>query len=232
VSDLSLLTPDEALPEVARAPAPWTLRGAGWILLLRLPEAARRGPGRLPPELRSRPVGGPSILMFVAYADSPAGPYRELLYMPGRFQAADGVRAWSVTRIFVSSWESVVNGRLNWGIPKELATFECSPTEGGERIDVTVGERRVASLALHARGPALPVSAGLLPGGLRRLVQYHGARRFEFTPTARGRAGLASVEHLETDPELLGDFAAARVSLALRIPGFRLHFPAADSRPR
>jgi hypothetical protein len=232
VSDPSLLTPDEALPEVARAAAPWALRGDGWILLLRLPEAIRRKPGRLPPELRGRPIVGPSILMFVAYTESPAGPYREFLYMPGRFQAADGDRAWSVTRIFVSTWESVVNGRLNWGIPKDLAAFECSPTERGERIDVTVGERRVASLALDARGPALPVHAGLLPAGLRRLVQYHGARRFEFTPTARGRASLASVEHLETDPQLLGDFSAARVSLALRIPGFQLHFPAADSRPR
>ncbi|MFU8820664.1 MAG: hypothetical protein ACNA8G_03815 [Gammaproteobacteria bacterium] len=74
MNDPCLLTPDAALPEVARAPAPWTLRGDGWILLLRLPDAARRDPGRLPPELRGRPVGGPSILMFVDYAESPAGP--------------------------------------------------------------------------------------------------------------------------------------------------------------
>lgn len=232
MSGISLLTPDAALPDVARAPAPWTLRGEGWILLLQLPEAVRSNPRQLPPELQGQPLAGPSILMFVDYAESPAGPYRELLYIPGRCRTADGVRAWSVTRIFVSTWDSVVNGRLNWGIPKDHAAFERRPAGRGERIDVAVADRRVASLELEARGPALPVHAGLLPGGLRRLVQYHGGQRFEFSPTARGRASLARVGSIEADPELLGDFSGAQVTLALRIPGFRLHFPAADCRPR
>ena len=229
---MQLLTPDAALPEVARAPAPWTLRGDGWVLLLRLPEAVRSDSRQWPPELRGRPLAGPSILMFVDYAESPAGPYRELLYIPGRFRTADGVPAWSVTRIFVSTWDSVVNGRLNWGIPKDLAQFARTPTARGERIDVTAGERRIASLALEARGPVLPVHAALLPRGLRRLVQYHGKQRFEFTPGARGRASLARVGSIAADPELLAELSGARVSLALRIPEFRLQFPVAASRPR
>lgn len=229
---MPLLTPDAALPDVLRAPAPWTLRGDGWILLLRLPAAVRSDPRRLPPELRGRPIGGPSILMFVDYAESPAGPYRELLYIPGRFRTADGGRAWSVTRIFVSTWDSVVNGRLNWGIPKDLAAFERRPTDRGECIRVAIGERQVASLELAARGPALPVHSGLLPGRLRRLVQYHGEQRFEFTPSAHGRASLARVSNITADPELLGECSRARVSLALRIPDFRLQFPVAASRPR
>lgn len=229
---MALLTPDEALPEARRAPAPWTLQGDGWILLLRLPDPVRHDPRQLPPELRGRPLAGPSILMFVDYAESPAGPYRELLFMPGRFRLDDGRSAWSVTRIFVSTWASVVNGRLNWGIPKDHATFERRPTGRGERIDVSVADRRAASLELEARGPALPVHAGLLPGALRRLVQYHGGQRFEFTPTARGRASLAQVGRIDADAGLLGDLSAVRVALALRIPAFRLHFPAADSRPR
>jgi hypothetical protein len=232
VRDFLLLTPDEALPEVARAPAPWSLQGDGWIMMLRLPEYVRRDPRHLPPALRDRPMSGPSLVMYVDYSVSPVGPYRELLYIPGRFELGGGLRAWSVARIYVSTWESVVNGRLNWGIPKDLATFERASAGRGERIEVAVGERHVASLALDARGPAVPVHAGLLPGGLRRLVQFHGPQRFEFTPAARGRASLASVERLEADPELFGECSAARVALALRIPGFRLHFPAADSRPR
>lgn len=232
MSGMPLLTPDAALPDVVRAPAPWTLRGDGWIMLLRLPEAARSDPRQLPPELRGRPLAGPSMLMFVDYAESPAGPYRELLYIPGRFRTAEGVRAWSVTRIFVSTWDSVVNGRLNWGIPKDLAQFTRTPTGRSERIDVAAGDRRIASLELEARGLALPVHAALLPRGLLRLVQYHGTQRFEFTPAARGRASLARVGNIAADPELLGEFSGARVSLALRIPEFRLHFPVAASRRR
>jgi len=227
-----LLTADEDLPAVPRAPAPWTLHGDGWVLLLRLPEEVRHDSRHLPPELRGRPLRGPSIVMFVDYADSPAGPYRELLYIPGRCEPAHGPRAWTVTRIYVSSWDSVVNGRQNWGIPKDLAEFERTPARRGERIQVAVGDRRIASLELESRGPALPVHAGLLPGSLRRIVQYHAGRRFEFTPAARGRAALARAGRLETDTGLFPDLAAGQVALALRIPRFRLHFPCADRRGR
>lgn len=226
MSSSILLTADEDLPDVRRAPAPWTLDGDGWILLLRLPEDVRQDARHLPPELRDQALLGPSIVMFVDYADSPAGPYRELLYIPGRCETADGRRAWTVTRIYVSSWDSVVNGRQNWGIPKDLAEFERTSTGRGERIRVAVGNRQIASLELESRGPALPVHAGLLPGGLRRIVQYHAGRSFEFTPVARGRAALARAGRLETDTGLFPDLAGGRLALALRVPRFRLHFPA------
>lgn len=222
-----LLTPDDALPEVARAPAPWTLHGDGWMLLLRLPEAQRRDPAQLPHELQGRPIRGPSVLMFVDYAASPAGPYRELLYIPGRFELEDGRRAWSVTRIYVSSWESVVNGRLNWGIPKDHAEFRRTRVGRGERLEVETAGRRIATLELAPRGPALPVRAGLLPASLRTLVQFHGGRRFELAPGAAGRAGLARVVSLASDPELFPALGAARLQLAARIPRFSMSFPVA-----
>jgi hypothetical protein len=228
MSEYRLLVADEALPAVVRAPAPWTLRGDGWILLLRLPEAVRRDPRHLPPELRDRPLGGPSMVMFVDYAESPAGPYRELLYIPGRFDFGDGRRAWAVTRIYVSTWESVVNGRLNWGIPKDHADFHREPLGRGERLRVTVDGQAAATLELAPRGPALPFHAALLPRGLRRLVQHHAGRRFEFTPGARGRTALGQVRRLASDGALFPSLSAARVLLALRTPRFTLEFPVAD----
>lgn len=227
MNDPLLLTPDAALPEVPLAPAPWRLRGDGWILLLRLPEAVRRDPRHMPPALRARPVSGPSLVMFVDYAQSPAGPYRELLYIPGRFELPDGRRAWSVTRIYVSTWQSVVNGRLNWGIPKDRADFRREPDGAGERIIVAVEGRRVAELALCARGPAVPVHAGLLPASLRRLVQYHAGRCFALAPVSSGRAGLARAISLASDAALFPSLAGARVTLALHVPQFSLRFPAA-----
>lgn len=230
-SEEMLLTRDAALPEVQRARAPWRLRGDGWILLLGLPEEARRDPRHIPPVLRACPLGGPSIVMFVDYSDSPAGPYRELLYIPGRFTLPGGRRAWSVTRIYVSTWDSVVNGRLNWGIPKDHAAFSREPGGGdghGERIRVQADGRSVATLALHARGPSLPVHAGFLPASLSRLVQHHAGRRFEFVPGASGRAGLAAADALESDPALFPELAGARVRLALRVPRFSLSFPVAE----
>jgi hypothetical protein len=228
VSAARLLTPDAELPHVVRAPAPWTLHGDGWILLLRLPEEVRRDPVHMPSELQGRPLGGPSIVMFVDYADSPAGPYRELLYIPGRFALEDGQRAWSVTRIYVSSWDSVVNGRLNWGIPKDHAEFHRVPAGRGERLEVETGGRRIATLELAPRGPALPVHAGMLPATLRALTQFHGGRRFELVPGAVGRAGMASVISMASDPALFPALDAAKVQLAARIPRFTMTFPVAS----
>lgn len=225
-----LLTRDADLPEVQLAPAPWRLNGEGWILLLRLPGDVRNDTRHIPPALRGCALSGPSMVMFVDYADSPAGPYRELLYIPGRFTLPGGRRAWSVTRIYVSSWDSVVNGRLNWGIPKDHAVFMREPAgrgAAGERIRVEIEGRRVATLELRARGPAMPVYAGLLPASLRRLAQYHAGRRFEFAPGASGRAGPAQVSSLESDPALFPDLSGARVKLALRVPAFSLQFPLA-----
>lgn len=228
MTEYRLLAADEALPEVARAPAPWTLRGDGWIVMLRLPEAARRDPRHLPPELRARPLSGPSLVMVVDYAESPAGPYRELLYIPGRFDFGQGLRAWAVTRIYVSTWESVVNGRLNWGIPKDRADFKREPLGGGERISVTVDGQSAATLELAPRGPALPFHAALLPRGWRTLVQHHAGRNFRFTPGARGRAALGRVARFTSDESLFPDLSGARVLLALRAPRFTLEFPVAD----
>ena len=226
-----LLTPDSALPDVPAAPAPWRLTGDGWILLLQLPQAVQRDPRHLPPELRDCPLGGPAIVMFVDYAASPAGPYRELLYIPGRFTLADGRHAWSVTRIYVSTWESVVNGRRNWGIPKDRADFSRESADGLEQLRVSVDGHPVAELELRARGPRLPARAGLLPAALRRLVQYHAGRRFELSPGARGGVRLARATRLASDPELFPALTQARVRMALKAERFTLEFPLAASAP-
>ena len=232
MSDWRLLTADTALPAVAAAPAPWRLAGDGWILLLELPEAVRHDPRHLPPELRDCPLGGPAIVMFVDYADSPAGPYRELLYIPGRFTLPEGGHAWSVTRIYVSTWESVVNGRRNWGIPKDRADFARAPAGGEERVEASVAGRRVAALSLAARGPRLPTHAGLLPAALRRLVQFHGGQRFDLAPGARGSVRLARVSAMHSDAELFPALERARVRLALKAERFALTFPVAEIVPQ
>lgn len=222
-----MLTSDELLPEADRAPAPWTLHGAGWILLLQLRDAVRRDSRHLPQELNAKPMSGPSIVMLVEYASSPVGPYRELLYIPGRFDIGASRRAWSVTRIYVDSWASVVNGRRNWGIPKDRAQFRTEQAGRGQDIEVTIGARRVAAFSLHARGPAIPAPAGLIPVALRTLVQEYAGRRFELAPLASGRAGLARVAVMESDAALFPDLAEAKVRLALRVSRFALTFPAA-----
>ena len=165
--------------------------------------------------------------MFVDYRDSPAGPYRELLYIPGRF-TDQGSNAWSVTRIWVSTWASVVNGRRNWGIPKDRADFVRDKRGGEERITVLHERRQVARLDLAALGPAFPVGTGFVPEMLRRLVQYHGGCRYSLALRAAGRVRAARLLDAAGGEGLFPDLAAAQVLATLRVSRFAMTFPEAE----
>ena len=54
-----------------------------------------------------------------------------LLLIPGTMRFPDGRRYASFSRILVSTWDSVVNGRINWGIPKDRANFDWVRGDGG-----------------------------------------------------------------------------------------------------
>jgi hypothetical protein len=222
LSEAAASAPDDA------APAPWSLTGRGYILLLR-PPPDEDGSGA-PDALAAAKRSGPALMMFVDYATSGVGPYRELLYMPGRFATGNG-RHWSITRIVVSTEASVRAGRANWGIPKELADFDLQPAAGGgERVTVTRGDRTLAELELDAPGIRLPGGGGLLPASLRRMVQYWHDRRYVFTPAARGPVAWTALRALSTDGEYFPELGPDRVLAALAAPDFRLTFPAAAVR--
>jgi hypothetical protein len=57
-------------------PPPWTLRGRGLIVALRPADGAD--------------VRGPALLILADDASSTAGPYGELLYIPGAVRPAGG----------------------------------------------------------------------------------------------------------------------------------------------
>jgi hypothetical protein len=224
------MTRDEDLPVVPRALPPWSLYGSAWILVMRLPEHVRSDPRHITPQLRGTRFRGPSVVMFVDYRDSPVGPYRELLYIPGRF-TDHGHNAWSVTRIWVSTWESVVNGRLNWGIPKDRAHFVRDKRPGEERLTVLLERGTLARLDLGALGPAFPVTTGFVPAILRRLVQYHGDRRYTLALSAAGRARAGRLLGAQADPDLFPDLGAGRPLAVVRVSRFRMTFPEARIGP-
>lgn len=139
------------------APPPWTLKGdAYWFFpsptLLpwsspELLQAAYDPVQAAEAEQHGRLVGGLTNVQLIRYTESPVGPYDELIYVPGSFEAPTGpVRssgggegvsssrrpskpALRITRIYVSTFASVVNGRRNWNIPKHLARFAFQPVD-------------------------------------------------------------------------------------------------------
>ena len=228
-----MLQPSSSLPEVALRPPPWDLCGSAWIAALKLPPRSPSRDAFLPPELAGRGRGLASFLLYVDYAESGCGPYRELLFIPGACPFEDGRRHYTVSRILVSTWDSVVNGRRNWGIPKDRADFVVDSTGPGspvERVRVTAHGHEVCELrfAPLRYAPSLPVNAALVPQRLRTLAQRFDGRTYYFAPRARGRLRPGRLVSWRFDAALFPDLAGSAVVAVFRVESFEMVFPVAE----
>jgi hypothetical protein len=216
---------DSVHRDEVQAPPPWRLTGIGWIIVCRAAPGWVAGAGRL--------VGGPAALMIVHYRSSPVGPYEELLYVPGRFAVRVGDRVerhWSVTHIFVSTRESVLGGRLNWGLPKEQAQFDVSGARdgGSETTLCTVGGNPLFEATLRTLGPRLP--AFTWPWRFT-LAQERDGHRFVTRIRGSGWIRYGRVVHMWGDGMRFPDLADECPLFAVRIEAFRIVFPAARIVP-
>lgn len=189
-------------------PPPWALHGDGHGLLVWMPG------------------GGAALMLFVRYADSDVGPYDELLWLDAWGLLVGGARRHTVSRIYVSTEASVFNGRVNWGLPKELASFSVTSLGAlSERVAVTSSLGHVASFSYRSSARSVPVDGGLLPARWRTLVQVADGRKFEMAPRARGRLRRARFSELAMSPGLFPDVNRGRVLAGFSLTGFEMMFP-------
>jgi hypothetical protein len=167
--------------------------------------------------------------MFVDYLESGCGPYRELLFIPGAFPFGDGRSHLSISRILVSTWDSVVNGRNNWGIPKDRADFEVRQEGREEIVRVTSDGRELCELRMAQLrfAPPFPVHGGIVPAALRTLAQRFRGNTCYYAPTARGRVRPGRLVSWRFDPALFPDLSGAAVVATLKVESFRMTFPVA-----
>ncbi len=209
-------------------PAPWTLNGDGYLILSSVSKEENLETGFISDTLKDRYEQSFSVVMLVDYKSSPVGPYKELLYIPGTFRFEDTQSHASISKIFVSSMSSVINGRKNWGIPKELASFAVdSSKKGEETIRVSAQNNEIAKFTLSSLGPKLPISTFFLPKFFKTLGQTLDNKSFVFELKAQGKAQLASLDAASSDPEFFPDLGKGKVLLAVKISDFNLQFPLA-----
>ena len=231
--DSGMLQPGRDMPVVERVPAPWSLDGDAWMVLVRWPRAqtAQSRAAFVPRSLRST-LGAPlGVLLCVDYRHAPCGPYREILLIPGSFVFDDGRRHFSISRILVSTWESVVNGRANWGIPKDRADFDVVDRGDTERIVVSDAQREICALEFERpRGPRMPASTAWMPQRPLTLAQRYAGRTYYYTPAARGSVRRSRLVDWRFDAALFPDLRETRVLVSLRIERFQMTFPVAHTR--
>ena len=206
-------------------PPPWTLKGEGILLLYRFDKSWVESAGHLPASLQGKARGGLGYVMLVDYQESPVGPYRELLLIPGTF-GQKGSQA--ITSIFVDSPESLSSGRKNWNIPKQLASFHWKKEKNRDHVQVQTEKGVVFSAEISHGGLSFPISTSLLPF---RLVQTMEGKTLATRPQGRGWGKLARMRHLSLDPRLFPDLRSCTPWLALRVQPFTLRFPVPKSVP-
>lgn len=200
-------------------PAPWTLRGEGIILLFRFKKSWVDQAANLPEYLQQKFRGGFGYVMLVDYQESPVGPYKELLFIPGKFGEE---KLQSITTIFVDSEASTLNGRANWAIPKQTADFHWQKEKGLDRVDVTLNGKPVFQASIRSGGISFPMNTGLLPIRLRQELED----QVLFTqPEGKGWGKLARIQEVEVDPQLFPDIRGIKHILALKVSPFTLTFP-------
>jgi hypothetical protein len=208
-------------------PAPWSLGGVGYLFLYRFQRKWLMRHGAIPEHLASQFAGGLGALMLVDYRWGDADPYRELLFMPGKFRWG-AIERHGITEIVVSTRQSVESGRANWAIPKRLARIEWSETgPRRERIEVIEhGETGFSADLVHWPLP-LPMHTALLP---MPLAQPNGEELLLTDYSGRGVAWPARLELLQTEEANLPPLEELRPLAGFRVAPFRLRFPVAKRR--
>jgi hypothetical protein len=212
-------------------PAPWTLNGKGLIVVLRSKAEKLHADARIPLDIRDTLKTPVSVLMYVDYTHSNAGPYKELLYIPGTALFSEKLgnkRLLTISNIVVSSASSVKNGRINWGIPKNLCNFDVAQgPEGIQEISLHHEGVPQFELAYRAKGFTFPINTGLVPGFMKTLGQRWGGKEFMYSPSAKGKARFAKVHVLQNLGNAFPDLDLNDVVTALEITQFQMTFPVA-----
>lgn len=210
----------------AAAPPPWRLRGDGYILFYRFNRHLLDIWQQHYPVKLGFPAMRFGAVMAVDYWDSPVGPYRELLLIPGIFRFGFALHP-SITHIYVSSQESVVNGFRNWGIPKQRCDFDH-----GDNHFVARNERlTIADLQFKPVGPQFPVNTKIVPGVWRTLCHVKDGQRLKTTVGGSGRAQMVKLTHAKVDHGGFPDFTRGTLLGAWKITDFELFFPPARLLP-
>lgn len=209
---------------IQKAPAPWNLNGKGYIMIFKFPKKFVEKKGCVPDFLKGRYAGGLGAVMLVDYKYSDVGPYGEFLFIPSKFKYK-GKRLNTISKIYVSSMDSVVNGRENWGIPKEQADF-CFETisENKEHVSITKDGIKIADFIIEAGGPKFPVSTKLMPFPL---VQKIDERTLYTNFFGRGTGRLARVRKMRINPKLFPNIGKFTPLAVVKVEPFDITFPVA-----
>jgi hypothetical protein len=227
-ADSTLPGPEDRISEATLYPAPWTLHGSGYVVLLRA-GALTDQQLFVPPSLLGKRHGHTLSLLFFDYQASVCGPYRELMIGVG-FDFDEGQYS-SITRAYASTRDSVANSRLNWGLPADHADFAVERVSARhDQVVLTREGHVIAELELEHSGLSIPVTSALLPSDLRTMVQHWRGKQYSLALKAKGKLRMAKLQRSRFDPRFFPDLSQSSVIAAAYLPSFELKLPGPELR--
>lgn len=214
-------------------PAPWALSGTGAIMFFPAGRKYALENGFIPQQEKKDFVGITGAMMLVNYETADCGPYKEILYMPGLFWQKGGLRL-KITKIYVSSPESVQWGIKNWSIPKEYADIKWDENADELGISAAIKKKNFFSAIISKKSLKFPVSTALIPFSLLQSpVVAHNLKEGEMLRTrfsGNGTASFGSIEHWQTDEAMFPDIEQASFGpvISMCINPFNIRFPIAE----
>jgi hypothetical protein len=203
------------------APAPWNLTGNAYITVYKFSKDFVEKHGFLADYQQDRFLGYVGTVMLVDYKTSAVGPYKELLFIPGMF-TFDWKKAFSISKIYVSSQDSVYNGIENWGIPKEFADFDWQQNaDGSEDISVKIEGKEFFKANFKKGFISFPLTTAIFP---LNVVQKLRKDLIITNPTAKGKATLATMKSVKVDENFFPDLSKATPLLTMKVKDFEMTF--------
>lgn len=211
------------MPSTTIAPAPWSLSGEGLISLYHFPSAFVKQWGFMEAYQQRGYKGGIGALIYMDYQFSNVGPYQELMFIPGLFYLG-GKWTFSISKIWVSTPESLFNGQRNWGIPKELADFSKEKlADSRYSLIVSKNNHTFFSASVKAQKLTTPFWSQIIP--LTRITQLAQHQLLLTKPKASGSIGLASIQNITADADFFPPLQHSKPLISFSVPNFQLHFP-------
>jgi acetoacetate decarboxylase len=202
-------------------PPPWSLKGSGFILIYRFTKEFIAENGFLATFQKENFQSGWGTVMLVDYQTSPVGPYYELLFIPGIF-SFNKKKVFSISKIYVSTHTSVVNGIENWGIPKEQADFRWIKKSKGDQIEITKEGNSIFKADFTKGWVRFPISTSLVP---LSLIQQRTNQLMLTQPRSKGTAHFAKLSNLRINPIYFPDISQVKPLISLKVEDFIMEFP-------
>jgi hypothetical protein len=177
-------------------------------------------PNRAARQAAGSVAGRPAMVLggLISYDETPVGPYNEIIGAVGLLSGTSV--AATVPFIAVDSPASVVDGRVNWALPKTLARFTGTPS-----TEMTAtGEGWSVWVTVRALGFAVPFRTR---GRLRQPWPGGGVRHARVGMSGKARPALVHVR-VEAAPTLSGWLRGGR-HLGAVLENVTGHFGPAES---